>query len=59
MDEKLADLILDDFYNAVGVKDTIWYGPGETLYDKIISTIDEYNKDKKGELLEFHTENVV
>lgn len=59
MDDELAELILDDFNNAVGVHDTIWYGFATTLYDKIISTIDKYDKDKKGELFEFHTENVV
>lgn len=61
MDEELAELILEDFNNAVGVHDTIWYGLGMTLYDKIIFTIDEYNKAKKeeGEVFEFHTESVV
>ena len=61
MDDKLAELILEDFNNAVGVHDTIWYGLGITLYDKILYTIDNYNKAKEeGELLvEYNAENSI
>lgn len=58
MDDELAELILEDFNKAVGVHDTIWYDLGITLYERIISTINEYNKVKRkeGEVFEYKTE---
>lgn len=47
--DTLADAILEDFNNAADVKDTVWYDDFTTLYDRIICTIDNYNKAKKGE----------
>ena len=43
IEEKLKKL----FDNAMDVTDTIWYSPTETLYDAILSLIEEEDQDVK------------
>ena len=46
IEEKLKKL----FDNAIDISDTIWYSPTETLYDAILSLIEEEDQETKNRI---------